>query len=66
MQAITVKDFIDQVAIVRDAQKRYFATRAKGALVESKEAEKKLDKMLELIKDSSLYNAITSELYLFA
>jgi len=42
-----IADFVYLVAEMRKAQKSYFKTRNKGALIRSKELEKKVDDLLE-------------------
>lgn len=40
---MTPADFVDLVARMRDAQRRYFRTRARGDLEESKRLEREVD-----------------------
>lgn len=43
-------EFFDKVAEMREAQKEYFRTRSKEALIKSKQAERVVDSEIERVK----------------
>ncbi len=47
MNILTPTDFLQLVQDMREAQKSYFSTRSKAALVRSKELEKKVDELIQ-------------------
>jgi hypothetical protein len=48
----TMKEFIELVREMRNAQKEYFKTRSKDALNRSKELERKVDNYLQSINNT--------------
>lgn len=48
---MTAKEFFNTVASMRDAQKEYFKTRSKEALVNSKMLESMVDKEISRVKE---------------
>lgn len=48
---MTFSDFAGLVEAMRDAQKAYFKTRSKEALIESKQIEARVDKAILAIKE---------------
>jgi hypothetical protein len=44
-------DFVDMVARMRDAQRRYFKTRSHDDLAESKRLEREVDRAIEAAAD---------------
>lgn len=50
---MTNEDFFQLVDDMRKAQKEYFATKSKAALIRSKELEKKVDECIKYLNDPS-------------
>lgn len=51
---ITIKDFMDLVKRMRHQQRRYFATRNKEVLAESKKLEQQVDLIIAKMNDTQL------------
>jgi hypothetical protein len=54
---MTARDLARTVAKMREAQRKYFRTRAQGDLTESKRLEKELDGMVaDLLRQTTLFD----------
>lgn len=51
--------FFDKVAEMREAQKEYFRTRSKDALIKSKQTEREIDNEIERVKAIRASNPAT-------
>lgn len=52
--------FFDKVAEMRDAQREYFRTRSKEALIKSKQTEREIDSEIERVKAIRASNPTTA------
>ncbi len=52
--------FFDKVAEMREAQREYFRTRSKEALIKSKQTEREIDNEIERVKSIRASNPTTA------